>query len=270
MGNIVVDKVDFSFGNQKVLDNISFNIGAGDCLCILGPSGCGKSTLLRLIAGLDYPDSGIIQIDNKPVSGPGLDRGVVFQDYSLFPWMTAFENVMLSLEQAFPNKKKRELSEAAKEYLELVGLRESVNKLPKQLSGGMRQRAAIASAFAINSPILLMDEPFGALDAITRAHLQDLLLQLWVHNGNKKTIVFVTHDVDEALLMANKILILSLNPGRVKSVINVDLKRPRIRNELYSDINFQQLRSQILNLLNESILSELNVGQISGLGGDNI
>ena len=175
MYKITLNDVGFSYNSQKVLVNIGFVAEPGDFICLLGPSGCGKSTLLRLLAGLEKTGTGEIFINEKPILGPGLDRGVVFQDYSLFPWMTARENIVIALEQAFPEKSRRELSGIAAEYLDLVGLQEAYDKLPKELSGGMRQRAAIALVFAINSPVLLMDEPFGALDAITRAHPQDLL-----------------------------------------------------------------------------------------------
>jgi NitT/TauT family transport system ATP-binding protein len=271
MHQIAFNSVRFNYGNQKILDDIRFIVEPGDFVCLLGPSGCGKSTLLRLTAGLDKPLSGSISIDGRTITGPGLDRGVVFQDYSLFPWLTASENIVLSLEQAYPGRKKRDLEDIAEQFLELVGLRGASKKLPKELSGGMKQRAAIALVFAINSPILLMDEPFGALDAITRANLQDLLLQLWHQNGSgRKTVLFVTHDVDEALLLANKIVILSLNPGRVRTVINVDIPRPRIRGNLYSNEAFRGVRAEVMGLLNESILTELDAGGIALPEGDRI
>src|SRR6266702_189742 len=176
MHEVALNNVNYSYGSNQVLRDITLTAAAGDFVCLLGPSGCGKSTLLRLLAGLSRPDSGSITLDGKEITGPGLDRGVVFQDYSLFPWMTTGQNIILALEQAFPGKTKNENREIAANYLDMVGLPDSSDKLPGQLSGGMRQRAAIARAFAINSPVLLMDEPFGALDAITRARLQDLLL----------------------------------------------------------------------------------------------
>lgn len=269
MYKITLNNISFSYSSQKVLENISIVADPGDFICFLGPSGCGKSTLLRLLAGLEKTGSGEILINEKPVRGPGLDRGVVFQDYSLFPWMTARENIVIALEQAFPEKSRYELGWIAAEYLDLVGLQEAYDKLPKELSGGMRQRAAIALVFAINSPVLLMDEPFGALDAITRAHLQDLLLNLWDQNGAAgKTILFVTHDVDEALLLANKIVIMTLNPGTVKRIIPVSLPRPRNRQDLYTDTACQALRAEVMGLLNETIVHELDTGQIAGSHGE--
>jgi NitT/TauT family transport system ATP-binding protein len=196
---------------------------------------------------------------------------VVFQDYSLFPWMTAGQNIVLALEQAFPGKKKDEYRQAATDYLEMVGLGDAYDKLPGLLSGGMRQRAAIARAFAINAPVLLMDEPFGALDAITRARLQDLLLQLWQQReGERKTVFFVTHDVEEAILLANRIVVLGLNPGTVKGLFEVDLPRPRVRQELYKTEAFAALRDRLVTVLHDNILSELDGGQTVRSDGEGI
>ncbi|MEI8244325.1 MAG: ABC transporter ATP-binding protein [Lentisphaerota bacterium] len=271
MLDITIANISFSYGSQVILQDINLKAQAGDFICLLGPSGCGKSTLLRLLAGLSKPTSGNIAINGTAITGPGLDRGVVFQDYSLFPWMTAGENVIMVLNQAFPGKKKGEYREIAHSYLEMVGLDDVFNKLPGQLSGGMRQRAAIARAFAINSPILLMDEPFGALDAITRAKLQDLLLTLWQQNsGARKTVVFVTHDVDEALLLSSRIIVLGLNPGRITEDIAVDIPRPRIRKELYLKKDFLELRDRLVMALNENIINRLDEDQIVQPPGEGI
>jgi NitT/TauT family transport system ATP-binding protein len=271
MHQISFKNVSFSYNSHPVLEDINLIAEPGDFICLLGPSGCGKSTLLRLSAGLEKPSSGNILIDQNEIVKPGLDRGVVFQDYSLFPWMTIRQNIILALKQAFPDKSKEDADPIAEDFLELVGLHGSFDKLPRELSGGMKQRAAIALVFAISSPVLLMDEPFGALDAITRAHLQDLLLQLWNQNGReRKTVIFVTHDVDEAILLANKIVVLSLNPGRIRDVIAVDLPRPRKRQDLYTDPAFQNLRERIMNLLNESIVHQLDADFISGEYADRI
>jgi NitT/TauT family transport system ATP-binding protein len=271
MHEVALNNVNYSYGSNQVLRDINLNAESGDFICLLGPSGCGKSTLLRLLAGLAKPSSGAITLDGTVISGPGLDRGVVFQDYSLFPWMTAGQNIILALEQAFPGKKKVEYQEAAQGYLEMVGLGDSFNKLPGQMSGGMRQRAAIARAFSINSPVLLMDEPFGALDAITRARLQDLLLQLWQQKeGERKTVFFVTHDVEEAILLANRIVVLGLNPGSVKGIFEVDLPRPRVRQELYLKEPFLVLRDKLVAVLHENILSELDDGRTIRTAGEGI
>jgi NitT/TauT family transport system ATP-binding protein len=267
---IDIEHVKYAFAEQTVLQDVTFTVKSGDFLCLLGASGSGKSTLLRLLAGLTLPDSGSININGQPVSEPGLDRGIVFQDYSLFPWMHTLDNIVLALAQAFPGKPKRELQEIAREFLELVGLHDAANKWPGQLSGGMRQRAAIARAFAMNPPILLLDEPFGALDPVTRARLQDLLLDLWQQNAQaRKTVLFITHDVEEALLLANRIVVLGLN-GSIKYQCSIDLPRPRLRASLFSHEQFIHLRNTLVDILHEDMLSRLDADQVSLPGGDHI
>ena len=268
---ISIEKLSFHYSKQTILQDIDLKIEEGDFLCLLGPSGCGKSTLLRLLAGLATPDSGEIKIGGKTVKGPGLDRAVVFQDYSLFPWMSTGENIVIALEQAYPGRRKAEYRNIALEYLDMVGLGSVYDKLPKQLSGGMKQRAAIVRAFAANSQVLLMDEPFGALDAITRVKLQDILLNLWQQSTDRrKTVVFVTHDVDEALLLASRVAVLGLNPGRVNGLFDVDIKRPRIRKELYHSKDFTTLRERLVSCLHDNILDRLDEGQILKAQGDGI
>lgn len=191
MHETIIKNLSFSYPgtNKLVLKDINMDVGEGEFVSILGQSGCGKSTLLRLLAGLEKQSSGEILLDGTPFSGPSLNRGVVFQDYGLFPWMTAGENIMLALTQRFPKRDKKELKRIALDMINAVGLDKSVyNKLPKELSGGMKQRCAIARAFAIDPPILLMDEPFGALDAVTRAKLQDMVIELWHKQEPKKTV----------------------------------------------------------------------------------
>jgi len=262
MLDILLENVSFSYGKQPILKEINLAFAAGEFICLLGPSGCGKSTLLRLLAGLAKPTSGRILIDGKAIERPGLDRSVVFQDYSLFPWMTTGENIILVLKQAFPGKAKWEYAESAQSYLELVSLDGVYHKLPGQLSGGMRQRAAIARTLAANSPIMLMDEPFGALDAITRAKLQDMLLDLRAPGEQTaKTVVFVTHDVDEALLLADRIVVLGVNPGRIVEDVRVEISRPRLRRELYVRKEFMILRERLVVALNE-IFSRLDDEQL--------
>lgn len=258
MQGIELKKVNFSYGSQLVLKNIELTINSGDFVCLLGPSGCGKSTLLRLIAGLSNPTNGEVLVNGLKVQGPGLDRGIVFQDYSLFPWISTGENIVLALQQIYSNKHKKELKPIADKYLKMVGLKDVYDKLPGQLSGGMRQRAAIARAFAINPPILLMDEPFGALDAVTRARLQDLVIELWSEeHESKKTVIFVTHDVDEALLLANKVVVLGQDDSGIREICDLNFPRPRFRNQLYNDEKFISLRNHLLNILNEDILNKL-------------
>ena len=269
---IVFDRVSLRYGDQLILEDIALSIEEGEFVCIVGPSGAGKSSLMRLLAGLTLPSSGGVYINGERVTGPGLDRGVVFQDYTLFPWMSAGDNIVLALKQAFSTIPARQLKEVAEEFLDLVGLNQAFHKLPSRMSGGMRQRAAIARAFAMNPPILLMDEPFGAVDAVTRARLQDLLLQLWQREGNEKpkTIVFVTHDVDEAMILASKVVVIGMNPGRVKEFRTIDIPRPRVRRDLYRNDRFQLLRNHLIELLQEDVVNELSSRQLAYPAGDRI
>jgi len=258
MHSIEATDVDFSYEGEKTLKGVNLKVEPADFAAVIGPSGCGKSTLLRLIAGLERPDSGRIALGGKEIEAPGLDRAMVFQDYSLFPWISCGENIVLALEQARVEGGRKALKSLALEYLSLVGLEADFDKLPGELSGGMRQRAAIARAFAINSPVLLMDEPFGALDAITRARLQDLLLEMWQSGGaTAKTVLFITHDVDEALILANKVHLMGTRPGRILKSFDVDIPRPRARERAFENEVFQRLRSEILKELDRALLERL-------------
>ncbi|MCL8384842.1 ABC transporter ATP-binding protein [Xanthobacter aminoxidans] len=249
---VEIENLSFAYRGNLVLRGVNITAEGGDFVCLLGPSGCGKSTLLRLIAGLERPDAGSILIGGAAVSGPGLDRGVVFQDYSLFPWLTAGENLVFALEQAFPDRRRRDHVEDARAQLGRVHLEGAFDKLPSQLSGGMRQRVAIARAFATDPPLLLMDEPFGALDAVTRAHLQEHLLALWqTPSGAAKTVFFVTHDVDEAILLASTVVVLGANPGRIRGVFDIDVARPRSRQSIQSSPRYLALRAAMVDLLYE-------------------
>ena len=209
-----------------VLKDINLHIDDGEFVCFLGPSGCGKTTLLRLIAGLDQPTSGEIVADGEVVEKPSGDRTVIFQQYSLFPWFTVLQNVVFGL-QMTKNGTKKEYIEAAERYLESVGLIDFKDSYPHELSGGMKQRVAIIRSLLNHSPILLMDEPFSALDMQNRHKLQEQLIGVWKRFEN--TIVFITHDVDEAIFLADKIVILDRNPGRIAKIVEVDMERPRNR-----------------------------------------
>jgi NitT/TauT family transport system ATP-binding protein/sulfonate transport system ATP-binding protein len=207
----------------KALLPTDLAVNANDFITILGPSGCGKSTLLRIVAGLDRPTTGKVLLDGRPVTRPGPDRGMVFQSYTLFPWLTVAENIAFGLrEKRMPEKEQREIVAG---YIDLVGLKGFENHWPKQLSGGMQQRTAIARALANDPEILLLDEPFGALDNQTRGLMQELLLGIW--ERAKKTVLFVTHDIEEAIFMASRVVVMSARPGRIKSDVAVDLKHPR-------------------------------------------
>jgi len=207
----------------QALRPVSLDVEDNDFITVLGPSGCGKSTLLRLVAGLETPSSGEILLDGARVQGPGADRGVVFQSYTLFPWLTVRQNICFGLrEKAMPETMQREISS---QYIAKVGLRGFEDHYPKQLSGGMQQRVAIARALANDPKILLLDEPFGALDNQTRVLMQELLLGIW--ESARKTVMFVTHDIDEAIFMASRVVVFSARPGRIKADVAVDLPHPR-------------------------------------------
>ncbi len=210
-------------GRLVALDKIDCKVRHREFVSVIGPSGCGKSTLIRIIAGLDWPSSGSVRLDGHPIGGPGPDRGMVFQGYTLFPWLTVKKNVMFGLRMkgtAF-----RRAEEQAREWLKIVGLLEFEDHYPSQLSGGMKQRVAIARALANQPRILLMDEPFGALDAQTRAAMQTHLLKVW--DTVDVTVLFITHDLDEATFLSDRIVVLGANPGRIVEVIDVPLPRPR-------------------------------------------
>jgi len=225
----------------RALDGLNLNIEGGEFLMLLGPSGCGKSTLLNIIAGFEKPDSGSVAVDGVPVERPGPDRGVVFQDYALFPWLNVQRNVEYGLLEK--GLKRAEVADVAKRYLEMVGLRGFEKRFPHELSGGMRQRVALVRVLAIDPKILLMDEPFAAVDAQTRAILQEELQRLWL--DSRKTVVFVTHSVDEAVFLADRVAVITSRPGIVKEIVPVDLPRPR---DITSDA-FNRFRRNITRLI---------------------
>ena len=252
-----LEGIDFSYDAQRILAGIDLTIPAGQFVSLLGASGSGKSTLLRLVAGLKAPQRGRLAWNGKPISGPGLDRGVVFQDYALFPWMSVVDNIAIAIGKARPATGKAERRAEAVDYLRNVGLDAAIDKYPFELSGGMRQRAAIARALALGSPLLLMDEPFGALDPVNRARLQDLLLEIWESASPQKTIVFVTHDVDEALYLGDRVVILGSTPGRVIADLPVEFPRHRDRRSLFDSTAFHDLRESIAETLAADTLKQL-------------
>ena len=215
----------FRTGGREVLalDGIDLSVAPGELVCLLGPSGCGKSTLLNAIAGFAPPTAGTLLANGRPVAGPGPDRGMVFQEYALFPWMTVEANVAFGLE--LKGEPRAAIRARVEELLRQLALWEFRDRFPKDLSGGMRQRVAIARVLAIDPPMLLMDEPFGALDALTRRNLQDELLRIW--SALRKTIVFVTHGIEEAIYLADRVVVMTYRPGRVKRIVPVPLGRPR-------------------------------------------
>lgn len=227
-------------GYTSSLDGVSLDIGENEFVCVVGPSGCGKSTLLNIIAGLLPPTSGKVYCDGKEVTGTGADRGVVFQQYALFPWLTVKENVLFGLDMK--GIRGKEAEETAMKYIHMVQLEDFVNHYPKELSGGMKQRVAIARAYAANPSVLLMDEPFGALDAQTKAQLQTELLNTW--ENEQKTCFFITHDVEEAIILAQRVVIMSARPGRIKEIVEVDIPHPRTQ-ETKMTPEFMRLKNHI-------------------------
>ncbi|WP_153130889.1 ABC transporter ATP-binding protein [Dechloromonas hortensis] len=227
MAQIIVNNVQKVFktpGKDVIaLKDINLEIKAGEFVCLLGPSGCGKSTLLNAVAGFALPSAGEITVEGKKITGPGPDRGMVFQEYALFPWMTVAQNIAFGLE--IQKKEKAEIDLTVNQLLDLLHLNDFRDRFPKDLSGGMRQRVAIARVLALDSPIMLMDEPFGALDALTRRNLQDELLRIWEKLG--KTILFVTHSIEESIYLADRIVVMTYRPGTVKRDQVVDMPRPR-------------------------------------------
>ena len=234
------------------LDQLDLDVHDGELLTVVGPSGCGKSTVLDLIGGLAVPTSGSVEIDGRPVRGPGLDRGIVFQQYTLLPWRTAQANVEFALE-AVGGRSRTERRAVAREYLELVGLTEFADRYPHELSGGMKQRVAIARSLSYQPEVLLMDEPFGALDAQTRERLQEELVQIWRRTGT--TIVFITHDIEEAIFLGQRVAVMSTRPGRVVDVHRVVLDRASHDTDVRSSSQFAAYRHQIWEQLRQPVAS---------------
>lgn len=227
------------------IDDLNLEVKDGEIITLVGPSGCGKSTVLDLIAGLARPAAGTVRLDGKEIKGPGLDRGVVFQQYTLLPWRTAIGNVEFALDAA--GFKRGERRERAEKYLELVGLSDFANRYPHELSGGMKQRVAIARSLSYEPEVLLMDEPYGALDAQTRERLQEELIDIWRRTGT--TIVFITHDIDEAVYLGQRVAVMSARPGRIRKLIDIDLDRTS--GDVRSTKEFADYRHQVWSLLRE-------------------
>ena len=249
-GKLLVENVWKIFGDRRDADvvavqDLSLAVRDNEFVSLVGPSGCGKSTLLMMAAGLESISAGDILFDGTPVTGPGADRGMVFQSYTLFPWLSVEENIRFALKKSGLGRS--EQGALVREHIQLVGLTGFERAYPNQLSGGMRQRVAIARALVYKPRMLLMDEPFGALDAQTRLQMQELLLQVW--QAHRTTVLFVTHDVEEALLLSDRIYVMTARPGRIKAEITVDLPRPRNLLETESDPRFAALRRQVLTLI---------------------
>jgi nitrate/nitrite transport system ATP-binding protein len=240
---------DTKRGKFVALKNINLTINTGEFISVIGHSGCGKSTVMNLIAGLYAPTDGVLLVGDREISGPGPDRAVVFQNHSLLPWMTCYENIYLGVEQVFKaSETLAQLKDRTLAALALVGLTASAHKFPREISGGMKQRVGIARALAMEPKVLLMDEPFGALDALTRANLQDELMKICANSGN--TVLMVTHDVDEAVLLSDRIVMMTNGPAAtIGEILEVNLPRPRARLELAENPEYHHLRSEVLKFL---------------------
>lgn len=253
--HLILSQVSIEFptanGPFKALDKVDLSIAKGEFISLIGHSGCGKSTVLNIIAGLHSATTGGVVLDGKEVDQPGPERAVVFQHHSLLPWLTAFENVELAVKQVFHGKKtKAEIREWVEHNLELVHMGHARDKRPGEISGGMKQRVGIARALAMQPKVLLMDEPFGALDALTRAHLQDSLMEIHERLGN--TVIMITHDVDEAVLLSDRVVMMTNGPAAtIGEIMQVSLARPRLRVELADNQDYNHCRAQVLGFLYE-------------------
>ncbi len=247
---IVFENVSVDFptdqGPLRVVDDVSFSVQEKDFICIVGPSGCGKTTLMNIIAGFVQPTAGRVTLDNRPIAGPGRDRGVIFQEYGVFPWLTVEQNIMFGLRLRSSKVPAAQHAQICRRYLDLMGLGDFARAFPKTLSGGMRQRLAIARAYAAQPEFLLMDEPFGALDAQTRSKMQDLLLDVLDREG--KTVVMITHSVDEAVYLASRIVVVTARPARIKQIIDVPFGYPRSEG-LHETQEFGALKAHVRDLV---------------------
>ncbi|AMW30616.1 MULTISPECIES: nitrate ABC transporter ATP-binding protein [Arthrospira] len=235
-------------GPYRVLDNIQLTVREGEFLCLIGHSGCGKSTLLDMVSGFRQPSEGEVRLEGRRIKEPGPDRMVVFQNYALLPWLTAYENIFLAVNSVFPKLKQRDKVAIVQEHLELVGLTEAADKKPKELSGGMKQRVSIARALALRPKVLILDEPFGALDPITREELQEELLQIWA--DHKVTVLMITHDIDEALFLGDRLVMMTNGPAaRIGEILDLPFPRPRDRTRLMEQPEYYELRNEALDFL---------------------
>ena len=260
ISKIEIKNVSFDYINEKkrfpALQNINLEIHEGEFICLLGSSGCGQSTLLSLLNGIQRPTDGELLLDGKPIKGPGIDRAVVFQQYSLFPWLTVKGNVLFGIRQSGKKYSKKEREALAAQYVEQVGPTTAAERYPNQLSGGMKQRVAVARALALESDVLLLDEPFGAIDPKLRLELQELVSKLCVEHN--KTVVFVTHDLDEAILLADRIVVMA--PGKIRNILPVRLPHPRIREELIRTEEYEKLHRQLIMAFYDQVEETIDAG----------
>jgi bicarbonate transport system ATP-binding protein/nitrate/nitrite transport system ATP-binding protein len=249
---LVIDGVNKIYptaeGPYSVLDEINFKVHEGEFVCIIGHSGCGKSTLLNMVSGFNTPTNGVVWLQGQPITAPGPDRMMVFQNYCLLPWLNVFDNVYLAVDAVFSHKTQAEKRAIVREHLAMVGLTEAAEKKPSQISGGMKQRVAIARALAIRPQVLILDEPFGALDAITKEELQEELLQIW--REYQVTVLMITHDIDEALFLADRLVMMTNGPAaNIGEVLDIPFSRPRNRRRIMENPEYYHLRNYALDFL---------------------
>ena len=235
-------------GPYTVLDGVNLSVAEGEFICLIGHSGCGKSTLLNMVSGFSHPTEGSVTLNGKRIEKPGPDRMVVFQNYALLPWLTVFENVYLAVDSVYPQKMEAEKRSIVRDHLAMVGLTEATDKKPQQISGGMKQRVSIARALSIRPEVLILDEPFGALDPITKEELQEELLSIW--NECKCTVLMITHDIDEALFLADRLVMMTNGPSaKIGEVLKIPFARPRDRDRIMEDPQYYELRNYALDFL---------------------
>jgi nitrate/nitrite transport system ATP-binding protein len=260
MSYLDIKDLEISFptpkGRYVAVTDINLSIKKGEIISIIGHSGCGKSTILNAIAGMLTPTGGTVELGGKPIKGPGPDRGIVFQNYSLLPWISVHQNIFQAVDSVLTCSK-AEKHEIVDKNLRMVNLYEHKDKLPGQLSGGMKQRVAIARAFAINPGVLLLDEPFGALDALTKGSMQIELLKMWNLNNRDKTIIMITHDIEEAMFLSDRVVVLNNGPAStIREIVDIDLKRPRNKIEIVKTEKYIALRDRLLHLLTDEFSIE--------------
>jgi nitrate/nitrite transport system ATP-binding protein len=258
MNYLKIENLEIAFDTPKgkfvAVKDINLEINKGEIVSIIGHSGCGKSTILNAVGGMLFPTKGKVELSNKEIKGPGPDRGIVFQNYSLLPWLTVYENIYQAVDAALKDKTKDEKKSEVEKYTKMVGLWEHREKFPKQISGGMKQRTAIARAFAINPEILLLDEPFGALDALTKGSLHIELLKMWNLTQRSKTIIMVTHDIDEAVFLSDRIIVMNNGPAAtIREIEDVHLPRPRNKKDIIAMEEYKIIRDRLLSLLMDKV-----------------
>jgi nitrate ABC transporter ATP-binding subunit len=253
-----IENMEIAFTTPKgkfvAVKDINLDIAKGEIISIIGHSGCGKSTIMNAIGGMVFPTAGTVKINKKGITGPGPDRGIVFQNYSLLPWLTVYQNIFQAVDAALKDRSKEEKHAQSEKFLKMVNLWDHREKFPKQISGGMKQRVAIARAFAIDPDVLLLDEPFGALDALTKGSLHIELLKMWNLTQRSKTIVMVTHDIEEAIFLSDRIVVMSNGPAAtIREIEEVNLPRPRNKKETVNFPEYKMIRERLLNLLMDKV-----------------